>query len=194
MTTTCPDCGTTLHIDDAAMSERPPCPNCGSDRVTVAAVGTVLASATLRATGVVSWPWPRLLETACHLNRDGHCGPAVVVAQSACEVVVARAMSKAYKDKGVPDLEEPVGNYLYMKALTNENMRKLYGALTDDTNINQQGFWSDYTTMVKLRHEVAHAGKHVGPNAARTAIDAAKAFVEHVAQHNKLLDTDKTDD
>ncbi|GAA4458927.1 hypothetical protein GCM10023156_37800 [Novipirellula rosea] len=128
----------------------------------------------------------KLVETAETLFADGHYGPAIVIAQAACEVIVDHAMSKAYADKAVPELEAAVNALLNAKSLQNKNVLRLYQTLTSDFDICQQAFWKGYTDMVKLRHRVAHAGANVQEPEARRSIDAATAFVDHVARHNSI--------
>lgn len=117
-------------------------------------------------------------------DRDQY-GLAVIVAATACEVAVDRALAKSFKSKGVPELDDPIGRLIGTNALVREQNRKLYETLTGD-QIGQEAFWADYRTLVENRNRIAHKGTRISDTDARKDIENAKLFVEHVVKHNRL--------
>jgi hypothetical protein len=134
--------------------------------------------------------WTRLLETADSLFVAKEYGVAVVVAASACEVIVERAMSKAFQTKKVSELDDAVTDLLVSYSLNGERNRKLYNVLTgDDLGVNPGStttFWEGYKTLVQHRNKSAHSGVDIPEPDARKDIDNAKLFVAHVEKHNRL--------
>jgi hypothetical protein len=74
--------------------------------------------------------WETLQETMERLFNADDYGVAAIVAQTACEVVVEKAMQKAFATKNIPELEGPVTDYLVSYSISGERNRKLYTALT----------------------------------------------------------------
>ncbi len=70
-------------------------------------------------------------------------------------------------------------------SLNGKRMRKKYRKATGD-DIESQPFWPGYEQLVEDRNKAVHAGHEVDRDSAQKGIDAAKAFVQHVAQHNGL--------
>lgn len=129
--------------------------------------------------------WTKLLETAERLYNGGETSVAVIVAQTACEVVLERAVTKGFKAKGVPELDDAVTRMLSSYSPRNRNTRRLYNTLTGD-NLGSHGFWQAYTAMVAHRHDAVHRGQTISQTDARNGLDAARQLVEHVEQHNGL--------
>ena len=129
--------------------------------------------------------WCKLLATAERLFETRDFSVAVVVAQTACEVVTERAIIHAFSRKGIAELEEPVTRFLRTYALQRDDNRLLYDALTAD-EIGKKSFWSGYTKLVKHRNDIVHSGQDSNQTDARTDLDSARLFVQHVAQHNGL--------
>jgi hypothetical protein len=120
--------------------------------------------------------WPSLLAAADRLLDANENAAAIIVASTACEVVVARAMIQA---SGLP-AKRPLSYSLFGK-----KMRRQYKAATAD-DIKRTSFWKGYERLVEDRNDAVHAGHEVDGDSARQDVDAAKAFVEHVATHNRL--------
>jgi HEPN domain-containing protein len=179
MAVQCKKCG--QELNDVADGE--PCPFCGevngvpllTSKYSVTTVG-----ATASDTAITIPLWTKLLEVAEELFNKEFYGSAVIIAQTACEVIVARAMTKALGNR-------PVKKKYSSFSPANKRTRKLYYKLTDD-NIRSEGFWNDYAAMVELRRDCVHKGLHsaISETDVRTGLDAAKKLVEHVEQHNKL--------
>jgi hypothetical protein len=127
----------------------------------------------------------RLLETAERLFNAGENDVAVIVAQTACEVVAERAITKVFSTKGIAELEGPVTDYLVSYSIHGERNRKLYSALTGD-KIGDEPFWSKYKKLADMRHEAVHCGVMCDKESTREGLEAAKRLVEHVTKHNRL--------
>lgn len=138
--------------------------------------------------------WDHILEKVESLYKDGHYGAAVIVAQTACEVVMARAMTKApatgaaprnaARTKAAPKKAAKVKSYRsYSPSAAGVRMR--YDTLTGDT-LDQHPFWQAYSDMAEHRHAAIHAGVDVPQQHARKDIDAAKQLINHIVQHNGL--------
>ncbi len=202
-----PKCNAELERTDPPQS----CPLCGEMGriVTVAGNATTrsITAATPRsysmAAGAASFTvtgssatltvirhWTKLLDAAERLYNTGEYGVAVVVAQTACEVIVERAMTQAFAAKKVPELEDPMLRYLSSYSLDGDRNRKFYNALTgDDMGHNPGGtigFWQGYRKLVEHRNLTVHSGHDLPQADARADLNAAKQFVAHIEQHNKL--------
>lgn len=129
--------------------------------------------------------WTRLLENAERLHTSGEYEVAIVVAQTACEVITERAISKAFGNKGVAELESPVTGFLISYNLGNERVRKLYDALAGDT-VAGEGFWEAFKALAKTRNESVHSGRKVSETESRDGLDAASQLVAHIEQKNGL--------
>jgi hypothetical protein len=133
-------------------------------------VSPVSIKITIPAPDVVITPqWDVLLQSAEGLFRIKAYAPAVIVAQTACEVASERAIGRAFRKRGVADLEAPVTGFFSSYSLKNERIRKVYGALTGDS-IQHAPFWSAYCEMVKLRNDAVHEGKDIPEADARTGL------------------------
>lgn len=128
--------------------------------------------------------WRALLATAERLYTDKHYGAAVIVAASACEVIVESAMSKGFKAKNVPELEEPVTDFLFSCSLVSGKSQKLYNVLTGDTFNEKSPHWDGYKKLFTHRNQAAHAGVAISPADVQADIESARQFVEHVERHN----------
>jgi hypothetical protein len=123
-----------------------------------------------------------LLDTARALVNQGHHGPAVVVAQTACEVEVEAAIFELLRRKGIePALAEWIrtarGRSYSPK---NDRIRDLWTALTADDLKTADG-WSDYKGLVNRREDFVHAGTRPTEAEARAFIEAVSKLVKHVA-------------
>ncbi len=142
---------------------------------------------TQHATATVAWPWTRLLETAERFHESREFGVAIVIAQTACEVVVERAIANACEEKVIPEIKEFICPSRMSCSLANPKTRKLYNVLTNDSIAEKdKKLWGAYECMVTQRHDSVHRGKKVTESESREGLDAAKKLVEHVASHNRL--------
>jgi hypothetical protein len=183
MSVQCSQCGADLE----GFEQGVPCPQCGGIKrnVIVSPPPLQLTVTLYPPTVIVVKHWDRLLHAAERLFAAGEFAVSVVVAATACEVIAERAITKAFANKKVPELEAPVTKYLSSYSLDGDRNRKLYNALTGD-NIQKQSFWEPYTTLVRHRQESVHSGKDISEADAKVDIDAATQFVNHVERHSGL--------
>jgi hypothetical protein len=135
-----------------------------------------------------------LMHQAKGLLHEGKHPLAVVVAQTACEVLTEQMMT-ALTER----LDEPLRKWVRGRRrprnadLYDKRVRTLYTALSGD-HIESQPFWPDYKKHVELRHQVVHRGVHVDEADARRSCDAAQKLLEHVeaVQARLLVDPDTT--
>jgi hypothetical protein len=101
-------------------------------------------------------------------------------------VLVEVAISKALQEKKVPELIAVLTDRL--ASLQSGKTMAMYKALTYDVRINDQSqtFWNPYTQLIAQRNQCVHKWAKCTKAAARRGLDAAKAFVEHVATHNTM--------
>jgi hypothetical protein len=151
--------------------EKPAEPNIGqlSGRATM----TFTASGTLKG-----FQGPqRLLDTAERLFAGGEYDVAVIVAQTACEVVAERLLGKDYP---VDRSKKWVPTY----SLDTERRLKQYKKLTKDVGIDDKtGFWPQYQKLAQMRHEAVHQGVVCNKESTREGLDAARKLVERVAKY-----------
>jgi hypothetical protein len=121
----------------------------------------------------------RLMLQAKKLLGDGESSLAVVVAQTACEVLTERMMARL---TGLVD--EPMQNWIrgrlrHMSDLDDHRVRTLYTALCGD-HIETEPFWSDFKQHVDRRHGIVHQGLRVEPTAAQNSLDAVQRVLTHL--------------
>ncbi|HUY93560.1 MAG TPA: hypothetical protein VMV10_32835 [Pirellulales bacterium] len=135
--------------------------------------------------------WTYLLASAEKLYQAQHYGAAAVVAQSACEVVMSRAIAASLKQHKIQDL---VGDFIGESfaysgySPINEKVPKLYRKLAGDTigDGEKPDYWSRLNALAKLRNNCAHSGIDCTREQAEAGIEAAKQFVGHIEEHNNL--------
>jgi hypothetical protein len=123
----------------------------------------------------------RLLEDARRLIEQGHPGPAVVVAHTACEVRAEQAMARFFEKRGLASLQEamrpeygPDGN------LAKKQARRFYSALTGDLIEAKVRHWSRFEESRKLRNKVVHRGEIATGEDARRACAAVEEVLNHL--------------
>lgn len=140
-------------------------------------------------------PWPGrqpqfrhevLLERAQLLLDSGEWALAVVVAQTACEVLIAQILSDRLQVIGdrlgefqLPPLRTSLIGHVKTYSLNDDRTRQLWDDLMEDT-ITQVGAWRDYKDHVARRHGVVHQGVEVSHAEAAASLAAARAMIEHV--------------
>jgi hypothetical protein len=114
---------------------------------------------------------------------------ALIVAQTACEVVIQRAVAKAFAAKGLSAEQVESAMSICSWSLIEGKPRALYKAITGDDTITDKSkspFWKPYQESVELRNLAVHRGQIISEAEAKTGLDAARALVDHVATHNGL--------
>jgi hypothetical protein len=126
----------------------------------------------------ISYP-EKLLTTAQELIEKGEFSIAVVVVHMACEISVERAISRAFKAKGIDYLQQPVEDLLSGYNLANERVRNLYNAVTGG-EIQKQPFWQQFKESATRRNKAVHEGKIATKAEAEASFNAASSLVQHL--------------
>ena len=178
----CNNCGTPITgepTDDPA--RRKPCPKCGSlGRAFYMKVSTGLYALAGHDVDLIYISYPeKLLTAAQDLIQKGEFSIAVVVVHMACEISVARAISRALKAKGIDYLEQPIEDLLPSYNLANERVRNLYSAATGG-DIQNQPFWQQFKESATRRNKAVHDGKIATKAEAEASFNAASSLVEYL--------------
>jgi hypothetical protein len=124
---------------------------------------TVNVSANLT---VISYPEKLLALTEELIERE-EWSVAVIVTHMACEIRTEQALSRSWRWRTY--------------SLDNHKVRTRYNNLTGDT-IENQPFWTAFTSAATLRHHAVHRGRIATRAEAEAAIEAARALVAHLNQ------------
>jgi hypothetical protein len=123
-----------------------------------------------------------LFASAKTLLDDGQHALAVIVAQTACEVYMARAI----RDLLRRHIRRPALRWWVPGVVSSYSMRsdsrtqELWEALTATKIQQQKEWWDDYCEHVRRRNRVVHEGAHVPPAEAKKSVDSAGAFISFV--------------
>jgi hypothetical protein len=135
-----------------------------------------------RRTTILRAPVPpyyrQLLDTAKRYMEQGEHSVAVIVAQTACELVTEFALETLIRPHGLTQKEREQllpRNY----DLNNKRVNALYVVLSKD-KIKAQSFWAGYTKHANLRHAIVHKGERATAQQAKASLRAATALVTHV--------------
>ena len=131
------------------------------------------------------------LGEAQDLWREGHAGPAVVVAQSVAEAYFEESMNALFAVSGAEVLAGPVKNALRDFQLSRKEHLNIYGALASD-HLAEAPFWSSYKTGAVLRNRWVHsrpasdAGNNISLKEAEAFVLAVVDLLAHLedALHN----------
>jgi HEPN domain-containing protein len=120
------------------------------------------------------------LSRAVGLVRDGEHDLAVVVAQTACEVLIREVLTTLVEvrvdDRELqPWLLERVRYF----SLNDDQTRDLWSRLAG-SRIQEQAFWPEYKAHVDRRHRVVHRGDTVTPEDADASLRAAGSLLAYV--------------
>ena len=126
----------------------------------------------------ISYP-EKLLTAAQELIEKGEFSIAVVVAHMACEISVERAISRAFKTKGLDNLEQPVEDLLSSYNLANPRVQNIYNAISGD-EIQKQPFWQQFKESAVRRNDAVHEGKIATKAEAETSFSAATSLVKYL--------------
>jgi HEPN domain-containing protein len=123
-------------------------------------------------------PYRRILNAAKGFRDRGDYDVAVILAQTACEVLAEQTFEKLFRDDGTSaadrKLLEPKA-----KNLAAPRTRALYTLLSKD-RIQQQPFWQDYRDHANLRHKIVHAGASATKQEADKSLRVADRLINHV--------------
>ncbi len=128
-------------------------------------------------------PYQSLIDSAETWHAEGHYKEAVILAQTALELFTEKMLGHLYKVRDItylkPELEHLLTNY----NIGNARVSGLYVALSGD-EIKQAPFWSDITDHTELRNRLVHDGEDATREQSRRSLDAVKALIAHINEHN----------
>lgn len=161
----CAACGHVITDEPVDLSQRKPCPNCGSTARAISLQGQITVTASVSAELEFTTYPQTLLNLARSFIDQGHFDIAVVVAHMACEIAVERSISEAFVCEGVQYLEEAITDMLNGYNLANSRVLKLYCALTED-NIQAQPFWQAFIESGNRRNNIRNGNAPAFPSKA----------------------------
>lgn len=126
-----------------------------------------------------------LLDRAHELQRDGEHDLAVIVAQTACEVLIEDAVRSLTQSHVSDELWPWFLDRTRSFTLRDDPTRSLWLIVSGD-DINKQPFWREYGEHVKRRNAIVHGGGTVDRQSAAKSLKAADALFDHV--HGILKD------
>ncbi len=145
-------------------------------------------------------PWPgrqpqlrdqARLERAQDLLDRGEWDLAVVVAQTAVEVLIAqvisdrlRAIGDHLEENQLPRLRTNLTRNIKTYSLNDDPTRQLWDDLMQDMITNVDA-WGGYKDHVKRRHGIVHQGVEVSRLQAAASLEAARAMIEHVRSRQR---------
>lgn len=120
-----------------------------------------------------------LLAKSQELIAKGEFNIAVVVAHMACEISVERAISRAFVDKGIEYLEDPIFALMSGYNLANERIRNLYNAMTG-REVQKEPFWQAFKESATRRNKTVHKGGSVTKAEVEETFKAATDLVAYL--------------
>lgn len=131
-------------------------------------------------------PWPfeqrrhrELLQHAEQLQEQRESGCAVVVAQTAMEVLVERTIDRRLQVREVGGLRAHIISTIRTHTMKDKPTQDLWFELTGD-RITQVEVWQRYLDHLKRRHAFVHTGADVSAADAAESLAVVTAMIEHV--------------
>jgi len=129
-------------------------------------------------------------------EREGRHHEAVIIAQTCCEMVAARAIralqgAPVHSTADYADLVTDAFPKHRDNSYSMLSFRSLaaWRALTGDA-LSKAAFWDEYDKHVTRRNRVAHRGDRISPADAARSMAAARSFLAHVTQQaNAVIGT-----
>jgi hypothetical protein len=131
---------------------------------------------------VILPPYIEIFTAAKRLLQAGEFAAAVILAQTACEVLSANFLARLVKMRGIDFLSDWIlGTTRRSSNFSNELVRDLYVSLSGD-RIHEQSFWQRYKAQVDLRNAIVHQGKTVTRVDAEESFEVVTEFIGHLEQ------------
>jgi HEPN domain-containing protein len=121
----------------------------------------------------------QLLDRARKLLEAGEHELAVILAQTASEVLVADALRSLAEPHATDELRPWLLSRLKSFTLIDDPTRDLWNRLTS-SRIQDEAFWRNYTAHVRRRNAIVHNGERVDQSAAEASLQAASALFDYV--------------
>jgi hypothetical protein len=147
-------------------------------------------------------PWPgrqpqfrheARLERAQDLFDRGDWDLAVVVAQTAVEVLIAQVISDRLQAIGdhleenqLPPLRMNLTRNVKTYSLNDDPTRELWDDLMQDT-IKHVDVWGEYKDHVRRRHGTVHKGVEVSRAQAAASLEAVRSMIQHVQSRQRAI-------
>jgi hypothetical protein len=121
----------------------------------------------------------QLLEKAVELYGQDEFELAVIVAQTACEVLIADTLRGFLPSHASDELQAWLLVRVRQFSLNDDSTRDLWDRATG-SRISAESFWADYKAHVKRRHQIVHEGSRVSRDEAQASIAVATALFTYV--------------
>jgi len=120
----------------------------------------------------------QILQTADLYRSKGENEIAVIMAQTACELVTESAFDVLFRAVGVSAKDqEQLRQTTYN--LGNKRTAAVYRLLAKD-RVQGQPFWRDFKAHADLRHAIVHKGAKATAHDADRSVSAATDFIAHI--------------
>jgi hypothetical protein len=130
-----------------------------------------------------------LLDEATSLRQSGQARASVVIAMTAVEVCLARALRACFEDRGLPP-EAADAVIPKPSTLADKLTRRLWTALTGDKLGKSVTWWVGYDRSAQRRNRVVHAGEDASADDADIAIASARQATDHIVTTLEALGID----
>ncbi|MDB5178671.1 MAG: hypothetical protein JWN01_614 [Patescibacteria group bacterium] len=130
-------------------------------------------------------PYQSLIDSAETWHKQGHYKEAVILAQTGLELFTEKTLGHLYQTRQLEYLKPEFEHLLINYNIGNSKVSGLYIALSGD-EIKQAPFWAALTDHVELRNKLVHDGQDATAEQSRNSLDAVKALISHVQEHNSL--------
>jgi hypothetical protein len=120
----------------------------------------------------------QVLETAERYGREGEHELAVILAQTACELVTESAFDTFIRVHGLTGSDKKHSRPTNCD-LGNERVKALWVLLSWD-KIDRQPFWSEFKAHTKRRHGIVHKGEKATALDADASLRVATDLIAHV--------------
>ena len=127
-------------------------------------------------------PWPRhqaLFQQATYLREQREHELALVVVQTAFEVLVAQVVAERLRERNIGGLDGHITSQFRTYSLISSATQKIWNELTNDS-ITRVNVWEGYRAHVKHRHAVVHGGAFVSDAVASRSLEVVQRMIEHV--------------
>jgi hypothetical protein len=127
-------------------------------------------------------PYIEVFDAAQRLFNKGEFEAAVIISQTACEVLGADVLARLARKKAIEYLNPWIRRVLRRSGdFNNNSVRKLYETLSGDS-IQSQPFWIGYEHHVRIRHEIVHGGRRLSKQEGQDSLNVVGQFIRHLEQ------------
>jgi hypothetical protein len=131
-------------------------------------------------------PYEALLASAEVWHEQDQYKEAVIMAQTSLELFTEKVLGHLYKARNIEYLKPAFESLLINYNIGNSKVSRLYMALSEDSAIKQQPFWSAIADHVQLRNDLVHEGQDASEEQSRRSLDAVRALIAHIKDYNSM--------